>query len=79
MNKLNEVLLCIDGGRLDQKSLVTILEVLVDKIDMDTISGMARKEGKSPNGIRSSNQYRKIKIGCQTMAIKGITETKLPF
>ena len=63
----------------DLKLLVTILELIENKLDIDTISEMARKEGKSPNGIRQSNCYRKLKIGKQTMAVKGIRDNKLPF
>jgi hypothetical protein len=40
---------------------------------------MARVENKSPNGIRSSNAYRKIEIGGQIMCIKGLRDTNLPF
>jgi hypothetical protein len=79
MNTFNRTLLYIDEGNLELSSLVTILEVVTNKINIDTISGMARKENKSPNGIRASNQYRKIKIGCQVMAIKGLEDKNLPF
>ena len=63
----------------DVNKLVAILELTASKIEIDTISEMARKEGKSPNGIRNSKRYRKIKIGKQTFAIKGIEDTNLPF
>lgn len=79
MNTFNKTLLYIDGGNLELSSLVTILEVVANKIEIDTVSGMARKENKSPNGIRTSNRYRKIKIGCQVMAVKGLEDNNLPF
>jgi len=40
---------------------------------------MVRKEGKTPRGVKISNQYRKVKIGSQLMVVKGLTETNLPF
>jgi hypothetical protein len=40
---------------------------------------MARKENKTPRGIKTSNKYRKIKIGKQIFAIKGLTNNNLPF
>ena len=63
----------------DLKSLVAILELTTDKLCIFTISEMARHENKSPNGIRKSNQYLKINIGGQLMAIKGIRHNNLPF
>jgi len=72
-------ILFIDNEETSLNQLVTILELIVYKIDINTISGMARSEGKSPNGINKSNLYRKINIGCQKMAIKGLEESKLPF
>jgi len=50
--------------------LVTILELININLDIDTISEMARKENKSPNGIKISKRYKKIKIGKQLFAIK---------
>jgi len=40
---------------------------------------MARIEGKSANGVRSSKAYRKIDIGTQLMCINGLRDTTLPF
>ena len=79
MNTLNECLLLIDSNKLNIENRVTILEVLLNTIDIDTVSGMARKENKSPNGVRESNRYRKIMIGKQKMVIKGVNDSKLPF
>tara|TARA_R110002051_G_scaffold256249_1_gene315359 strand:+ start:562 stop:789 length:228 start_codon:yes stop_codon:yes gene_type:complete len=64
---------------VDVNKLVAILELTVYKLEIDTISEMARKEGKSPNGINKSNCYRKLKVGKQKFAIKGIRDTNLPF
>ncbi len=63
----------------DINNLVTILELITSKLEINTISETARLENKSPNGIRNSNCYRKIKIGKQLFAIKGIKENNLPF
>lgn len=59
--------------------LVTVLELAAQMSGVDTISEMARKNGISPNGVKSSKCYRKIKIGKQTMAVKGVREIGLPF
>jgi len=80
MIKLNEVLLSIINKDFKENELVTILELLVSELDIDTISEMARKENKSPNGINISKRYKKIKIGKQKLAIKGIRDSSgLPF
>jgi len=71
LNEINEI--------EDLKSLVAILELTTNKLCIFTISEMARHENKSPNGIRKSNQYLKINIGGQLMAIKGIRHNNLPF
>ena len=63
----------------DLNTLVTILELCKDSINIDTVSGMARKEGKTPTGIRKSNQYRKVKIGDATLVVKGLEENQFPF
>lgn len=79
MDKFKQTLINIDSDDLTNEQVVSILILVVGKIEIDTVSGMARKEGKTPRGINLSNQYRKIMIGCQKMAIKGLTNTKLPF
>ncbi len=80
MIKLNEVLLSIANKDFKENELVTILELVVSELDIDTISEMARKENKSPNGINISKCYKKIKIGKQKLAIKGIRDSNdLPF
>ena len=79
MNTLKECLLLIDSDKLKLSDKVTILEVLIDTINIDTVSGMSRQESKSPNGIRESNQYRKIMIGCQKMVIKGLIDNTFPW
>ena len=79
MNTLKECLLLIDSDKLKLSDKVTILEVLIDTINIDTVSGMSRQESKSPNGIRESNQYRKIMIGCQKMVIKGLKVDAFPW
>ena len=63
----------------DLNNLVTILELITNKIEINTISETARLENKSPNGIRNSKRYRKIKIGKQLFAIKNLSENNLPF
>lgn len=74
-----EITLSLINQDFDIGQLVTILELTADKLDILTISRMARKEGKSPNGINVSSCYRKINIGGQKMAIKGLRDNNLPF
>jgi len=59
--------------------LVAILEVAAHKSGVLTISEMARREGKSANGVRESKKYRKVTIGSQLMCVKGLDNTTLPF
>ena len=40
---------------------------------------MADSEGKSYNGIKNSNRYKKFKIGKQTLVAKGVKQSSLPF
>jgi DNA-binding CsgD family transcriptional regulator len=59
--------------------LVTVLELSAELSGVDTISEIARRNKISPNGVKSSKRYRKIKIGKQMMAVKGIRDLGLPF
>ncbi|NRA93751.1 MAG: hypothetical protein HRU26_13930 [Psychroserpens sp.] len=59
--------------------LVTILELSAAKTGVDTVSEVARRNGISPNGVKSSKRYRKVRIGKQLMAIKGLDDLALPF
>ena len=64
----------------DHNKLVAILELVTHKLCIFTISEMARRERKSPNGIRKSKAYLKLEVGGQLMAIKGMRERdRLPF
>lgn len=77
-NTYNQLLIEIDQITDDNK-LVSILELIISKIEINTTSEMARIENKTPRGIKVSNQYRKIKIGKQTMIVKGVKNNNLPF
>ena len=63
----------------DLNLLVAILELAAHKTGINTISEMARIEGKSPNGLRQSKLYKKVNIGIQVMAIRGLRDSDLPF
>ena len=63
----------------DVNILVSIMLLSSQLIDIDTVSEMARKEGKTRRGIETSNKYRKVMIGKQKFAIKGLDENGLPF
>ena len=62
----------------DLNYLVSILELITKKINIDTVSGMAASESKTPRGIRISNQYKKVQIGRAKLVVKGLQEN-LPF
>lgn len=72
-------ILNIEDGKLTKDQLVSILVLTASKLEINTISEMARNEGKTPRGIRISNQYKKIMIGKQKFAVKGVIQDGLPF
>jgi len=74
----NQILIDINHI-VDLNKLVAILELSAYKLNIKTISEMARQEGKSPNGIRKSKAYLKINVGGQLMAVKGVRDNNIPF
>jgi hypothetical protein len=79
MDRYKETILLIDSGELTIKQLVSIMILVVSKININTISGMSRSEGKTPRGILISNKYKKTYIGDQKMCIEGLCEDNFPF
>lgn len=79
MENFAKILIDIEKGNLTDSQILSIIELACTKIDIKTISNMARSENKTPRGIKISNQYKKIVIGGQLMAINGIKEDSLPF
>ena len=79
MESFKNQLLNIDSGKYTKDQLVSILILCVNNLEINTVSEMARTENKTPRGIRISNQYKKIKVGKQTFAIKGVKEDGFPF
>ena len=75
---MNQILIEIDKIN-DLNQLVQILELSAHKLGINTISEMARLEGKSPNGISQSKNYRKVMVGTQLMCVKGLRDDNLPF
>ena len=65
--------------KANENQVVSILVLCSQILEINTISEMARMENKTPRGIKISNQYKKINIGKQVFAIKGISEDNLPF
>lgn len=62
------------------KLLVTILELILDRLEIYSVSEMASIESKSRNGVLKSNRYKKIKVGKRTtLAIKGIKDNEDDF
>jgi len=79
MDKYKETLFLIDSGNFDQNQLIQIIELSANNLNINTINGMAKQEGKSFNGIKHSNQYYKFNIGNCKLAVKGVRNDKLPF
>lgn len=73
----NDILIAIETNNFSATDLVSIFTVLVSKLNINTFSGMAKQEGKTTDGIRKSNRYRKINIGSKTFAVKGVRNTEL--
>ena len=74
-----QILLSIENDNHSLSDLVAILELAAHKLEINTISEMARLENKSPNGIKQSKNYRKLMIGKQLMCIKGLRHNDMPF
>lgn len=81
MKDFKNILLSVVDSELSASEVVTILEILCTKIDINSISGMARGEGKTPRGIKISNNYRKFSIGDSLLCVKGLKDISdnLPF
>ena len=77
-NNYKNTILYIDNLK-DVNKLVQLFELIESKLNIDTISNIAKKEGKSFNGIKNSNQYYKTKVGSQKLAVIGINNFNLPF
>jgi hypothetical protein len=77
-NKVESIKSYIKNKALVEEQ-ISILVLCSQMIEINTISEMARMENKTPRGIKISNQYKKINIGKQVFAIKGISEDNLPF
>tara|TARA_R110000772_G_scaffold268686_2_gene397443 strand:+ start:335 stop:574 length:240 start_codon:yes stop_codon:yes gene_type:complete len=79
MENFKKQLLSIYNGDLTSDQLVSILILTSQMLEINTISGMARSEGKTPRGILISNRYRKVNIGKAKLAVKGVSEDELPW
>lgn len=69
MQKYKETLINISEEDFTSSQLVCLLELLVDRLDIDTPSEMGRKLNKTPSGLKRSKSYSKIKIGKQLFII----------
>lgn len=75
----NEVIFAIEYNEFSIQELVSILILTVSKLNINTYSGMAESEIKTPDGIRKSARYGKINIGKAKLVVKGFSNTNLPF
>jgi len=79
MEEFKNIVITIDKNDLSKNEVVLLIELLTNKININTISGMARSENKTPAGIRTSKRYRKLRIGDALLCVKGLTDTNLPI
>jgi len=63
----------------DKETLLSILIVVSENLGIDTVSQVARDDGKTPKGIRDSKRYRKVFIGKQEFAVKELNDDGFPF
>lgn len=69
MKSSNEILLAIKNDEFSKQELVSIIELASYKVGLTTFKDLADKEGKTTQGIRKSNAYRKVKIGKATLVV----------
>lgn len=79
MDKFKETLINIDSDKFTTEQLVSILLLIVSKININSISGMARSETKTPRGVLISGNYKKMMIGQAKVCVKGVKEDGFPF
>lgn len=79
MERFTNQLLTIERGEYTKDQLVSILVLVAQKLEINTISETARIENKTPRGILISRRYRKINIGKQKFVVRGLSEDELPF
>jgi len=70
LEKFKQTILSIYSGEFTTRQKVSILELIAEDLGINTISEMARIEGKTPRGITISNHYKKIQIGKQKLCFK---------
>jgi hypothetical protein len=75
----NECISYLQKNKVSPNEYLEILQLCASELEIDTISEMARKENKSPQGINISNKYFKVFIGKQKFAVKGLSDKGLPF
>ena len=68
--EINKVYQMILHNKFTELELVSILELTILQLDAKTMSDMARSENKSPNGIRFSKRYPKIKTNSVILCYK---------
>lgn len=81
MENFNNMLISLQNSDLEANQVLVLIETLCTKIDINSISGMARSENKTPRGIRISSNYRKFNIGDAALCVKGLKDldSNLPF
>lgn len=85
MDRFKETLINIDQDKFTLSQMVSILILIVSKININSISGMARsnkeagKGAKTHRGVSRSSNYKKLMIGDAKLCVEGIKEDDFPF
>jgi len=85
MDRFKETLINIDSDKFTLLEMVSILTLIVSKININSISGMARnnkevgKGATTPRGVLISSNYKKLMIGESKLCVEGIKEDDFPF
>ena len=82
MDRFKETIISLTNGSFKHSELVTFLELIVNDLEINTISEMARIETKNGNeitrnGIIQSPKYKKIEIGKAKLCVKGVKDDSL--
>ena len=70
MGDLQKIMILLNESNLTQKELVSLFILLDSLMNINTISGMAKQEGKTYRGILESSRYQKIDFNGKKLAIK---------
>ena len=79
--KVKDIILSVKNKELTPLEMLNLIDLMANKIGLDTIVGIREKYGGTFNGIKYSNNYKKLTIGKQLMCLpKGVLrDDEMPF